>query len=274
MSYPVAMIPYTNMAPYRQLGEPAGCHFVPCVPSESVRALKTGEVLAAAVPVGGLKALEGLVENLGPFGIAARERSMSVLLFSDRPFSEMRTPATVWLTGDSESSVRLLFLLLGYRHGFDHLPRATRNPEQANAELVIGDAALKRVLVDCRPAAGPLFHCGPDHTFVTDLAAEWFALKGRPFVFARWVIRQDAPAGVKKAMTAWLDIFGGREGELVRDCIPAAATRLKVSSRVIDAYFKVIRRRLTDDDMAGQALFLTELAQYARQPLFRPAAET
>lgn len=275
MTYPIAMIPYTNMAPYRQLGPPAGCRFVPSVPSESVRALKAGKVLAAAVPVGGLAALDGVVEYLGPFGIAARERSMSVLLFSDRPFSEMLAPATVWLTGESESSVRLLYLLLGLRHGFDRLPRASRNPAQASAELIIGDAALKRVLLDCRPEAeGPLFQCGPERTFVTDLAAEWFAAKGLHFVFARWVIRRDAPVDVKKAMAAWLEIFGQREGELVQDCTPQAAARLGVSTRVIDEYFKVIRRHLNDDDLAGQTLFLTELEKTAREPLFNPVSET
>lgn len=274
MTSPIAMIPYTNMAPYRQLGPPSGCRFVPCVPSKSVRALKTGEVLAAAVPVGGLAALNDVVEYLGPFGIAARERSMSVLLFSDRPFSEMRAPATVWLTGDSESSVRLLFLLLGHRHGFDRLPWATRDPSQASAELIIGDAALKKVLLDCRPEAkGLLFECGSERTFVTDLATEWFALQKRPFVFARWVIRRDAPPDAKKAMAAWLEVFGQREDELVRDCTPEAAARLGVSTRVVNEYFKVIRRHLNDDDLAGQALFLAELEKTTREPLFTPVSE-
>jgi len=275
MSWPVAMIPYTNMAPYRQLGPPAGCCFVPCVPSESVKALKTGKVLAAAVPVGGLAALESVVDYLGPFGIAARERSMSVLLFSDRPFAEMHAPATVWLTGESESSVRLLYLLLGRRHGFDRLPLATGDAARASAELVIGDAALKRVLVDCRPGAENLrFECGPQRTVVTDLAGEWFTLTHRPFVFARWVIRHDAPTGARKALANWLDLFGRREAELVEACTPDAAARLGVGTGVIEEYFKVIRRHLNNDDLAGQKLFQADLEKHARRPLFNPASET
>ncbi len=275
MPWPVAMIPYTNMAPYRQLGPPAGSRFVRCVPSESVTALKTGRVLAAAVPVGGLAALEGVVEPLGPYGIAARERSMSVLLFSDRPFAQMYAPATVWLTGESESSVRLLYLLLGLRHGFDRLPLATPDPARASAELVIGDAALKRVLKDCRPAVdGPLYACGPGRTFVTDLASEWFALQALPFVFARWVIRRDAPAAARQALSDWLELFGRREAELVAACTPDAAAHLGVDTPVITEYFRVIRRHLDDDDLAGQERFQAGLATHARRPLFNPASET
>ncbi len=275
MTWPVAMIPYTNMAPYRQLGPPQGCRFVDCVPSESVGALESGRVLAAAVPVGGLAALTGVVEPLGPYGIAARERSMSVLLFSDRPFSEMHAPATVWLTGESESSVRLLFLLLGLRHGFDRLPRATPDAQAASAELIIGDAALKRVLRDCRPASGGLlYECGPRRTFVTDLAEEWFALQRLPFVFARWVIRRDAPAEVRRALADWLERFGRREEQLVSACTPDAAVQLGVDPAVITEYFRVIRRHLTDEDLAGQARFQSELEKHVRRPLFPLAHPT
>ncbi|MGD8703366.1 MAG: hypothetical protein PVH26_13110, partial [Desulfosarcina sp.] len=80
MSAPVAMIPYANMAPYRQLGAPRDCHFVTLVPKASVDALVSGQVTAAAVPVGGMCRLAGIIETVGHFGIAAKGASMSVLL--------------------------------------------------------------------------------------------------------------------------------------------------------------------------------------------------
>ena len=82
MNIPVAMIPYANMAPYRQLGPPPGCHFVSLVPRKSIDALLSGAVAAAAVPVGGLARLGDAVETIGRFGIAAKGPCMSVLLFS------------------------------------------------------------------------------------------------------------------------------------------------------------------------------------------------
>ena len=48
-SYPIAMIPYINMAPYRKMGPPAKCHFVSLVPKKSIEALQKGSVMAAAV---------------------------------------------------------------------------------------------------------------------------------------------------------------------------------------------------------------------------------
>ena len=112
MTYPVAMIPYTNMAPYRALGPPEECRFHLCVPRRSIAALREGRVLAAAVPVGGLDAVAREAEPLGAFGIAAARRVLSVLFFSRRPFREMDGTARIRLTTESASSVRLLLLLL------------------------------------------------------------------------------------------------------------------------------------------------------------------
>jgi chorismate dehydratase len=123
MTAAVAMIPYTNMAPYRQLGAPRGCRFVPLVPKASIGALLSGEVVAAAVPVGGLAALDGVVETVGRFGIAAAGECMSVLFFSRFPFEAMHDPRTIRVTAESASSVRLLYLLLRHCHGVSKLPR-------------------------------------------------------------------------------------------------------------------------------------------------------
>jgi predicted solute-binding protein len=76
-TYPVAMIPYANMLPYRILGTPPHCCWHDYVPRDSVAALLAGKVMAAAVPVGALPGLAGWVEPLGRYGIAARESSMS-----------------------------------------------------------------------------------------------------------------------------------------------------------------------------------------------------
>lgn len=275
MTYPVAMIPYANMAPYRELGAPRNCRFVACLPSASVTALLQNRVIAAAVPVGGLAALGGQVEPLGPYGIVAREKSMSVLFFSQHPMDQMRAPARIWLTGDSESSVRLLFLLLGYAHGFDRLPLTVANPEHAQGELVIGDAALKRILLECRPQpAIRSTRCRADLKFVTDLASGWYAVHRLPFVFARWVVRKDAPSDAKNSLKRWLNEFGRREDMLVARCIPKTAAALGVSRTIVSDYFTVIRRRLEDVDQAGQERFLSELATHLRNPLFQPARES
>ena len=267
MPYPIAMIPYTNMAPYRALGPPSGCRFVSCVPRESVRLLAKGEVLAAAAPVGGLPELERVVEPVGRFGIGAGEKSQSVLFFSDRPLAGFCDPAAVCLTDESASSVRLLYLLMGYWQGFNRLPCLTDDIKKANGELVIGDRALRTMR---KWQEQSLVSRPPEHGFgyVADLATEWYAAHGLPFVFARWVIRRDAPSDFKRLFNDWLVEFGGREEEMVDLAAPEAAESLGVPIEYILDYFRVIRRRLGDDDLAGQELFLEELNRHVRDPLF------
>lgn len=258
MTVPVAMIPYVNMAPYRALGPPSGCRFIPLVPKASISALLSSTVVAAAVPVGGLARLEGVVETVGRFGIAAAGESMSVLLFSRFPFEEMHEPHTIRITGETASSVRLLFLLFGHVHGFDRLPRLVADGQQPDGALLIGDRAL---IKGQRTDKNSSF-------IVTDLAAMWFKIHSLPFVFARWVVRKDAPEPVKISIRQWLDVFKKRETDLVEQAVPEATETLKLDSDVVRRYFKVIRRCLDDRDITGQERFLKLFKQLERRPLF------
>jgi chorismate dehydratase len=272
MEYPVAMIPYVNMAPYRQLGPPAGCRFVSIVPRESIAALESGRVLAAAVPVGGLFRLADMVEPLGRFGIAAEGECLSVMFFSDRPFDQITDQCTLRLTSESASSVRLLFLLLGYGLGFDRLPILAARGQKANGEVLIGDRALVRAWTLRQEAAsgssaawtesGALVH-------VTDLATQWSCVHGLPFVFARWVVRRDAPRPAKQAIDTWLKRFAEQEADLVAACVPAAARTLALPASAVVHYFKVIRRCLDGRDIDGQLRFMDEFEKYQKVPLFK-----
>ena len=249
---PISMIPYANMAPYETLGPPANCYFVNCTPRNSIAALKERSVWAAAVPVGGLAALEGEIEPVGLFGIAAYREVMSVLFFSDRPFEEIKAPHTVRLTDESASSVRLLNLLLGDANGFDSIPSISVPGAKANGELVIGDTALgwhheweQRGSIK-----------GYDH--MTDLADRWYRQYQLPFVFARWVVRTDAPERVRQSMADWLELFAGQEETLIERSVPRVASRLNLPESYVHRYLKVIRRRLDTSDQEGQRRFLEE----------------
>jgi predicted solute-binding protein len=260
MFFPVAMIPYTNMAPYRELGFPAGCRFVSLVPSRSIEALRNNEVIAAAVPVGGLPAVAGVTDFLGNFGIAAREQSMSVVFFSKRPLDEMGSGTRIRVTGESASSVRLLYLLFAYRRAIDDLPRLAGPGDPLDGELFIGDRALVRMMAHQARLPGDTKM--PEFTHATDLASTWFAQHQLPFVFARWVVRRDAPAKAREALESWLSEFKAREDELVARATPSAAAELRLDTQTVLAYFRVIRRCLDETDSAGQALFLEECRRY------------
>ena len=258
MNTPIAMIPYTNMAPYRQLGTPENCRFVSLVPRESIAALIAGDVMAAAVPVGGLARLGDCVEMAGRFGIAADGPCMSVMLFSRVPLEQLKAPRTLKITRDTASSVRLLYLLLGRIVGFDRLPHPVNGTAPADAELLIGDRALVR---GCRAAADE------PETIVTDLSAIWREMVGLPFVFARWVVRTDASSPVKAALSRWLAEFRQKDAQLAEAAVASAAQRLAVAPDVIRKYFRVIRRCLDERDIQGQQRFLEALgAAEARRP--------
>jgi len=110
--------------------------------------------------------------------IAAQHEVRSVLLVSRCPPEEIRRVA---LDQNSRTSVALLRLLLRDRWGVDpeylhDRPDPERMLAEADAALLIGDPALK---VD------------RDRYLVHDLAGEWYALTGLPFVFAVWAVRPE-----------------------------------------------------------------------------------
>jgi chorismate dehydratase len=257
MSFPIAMIPYANMGPFRELGSPPGCHFVPLTPRQASIALEQGQVLAAPAPVGDLPRLGNRISLLGPYGIAAAGAVESVLLLSDHPLDEMACPATIYLTGQSSSSVRLLYLIIGDRVGFARLPGTVAQPELADGELLIGDQALIRARQSNR-------------TWLTDLATVWNDTRGLPFVFARWVVRRDAPAGLEEGLRSWLDTFAEQEAKLVPAAARVEARRLGLGEEEMLTYLRRMRLVLGEDDLAGQDRFLGELRHNGREPLFPP----
>jgi chorismate dehydratase len=110
--------------------------------------------------------------------VAARHEVRSVLLLSRCPPEEIRRVA---LDQNSRTSVALLRILLRERWKVDpeylhERPDPERMLSEADAALVIGDPALK---VD------------RDRYLVHDLAGEWHALTGLPFVFAVWAVRPE-----------------------------------------------------------------------------------
>ena len=260
--YPVAMIPYVNMLPYRALGTPPHCRWHEYVPRESVAALMAGKVVAAAVPVGALPGLADHVEPLGHYGIAARESSMSVLFFSARPFEQIHIDDRMRITPDSATSVRLLYLLLscrqpsgiGWQAGCD---------DDAVGELIIGDRAMQRMHAwrQANAGNGIAETVTAAYPHVTDLATSWYANWGRPFVFARWVIRRDAPSEARSILMDWLDDFKAQEEALICRSIPLAAQELGLPEAWFEEYYQCLRRVLGAEDLEGQALFLKEIGR-------------
>lgn len=110
--------------------------------------------------------------------VAARHEVRSVLLVSRGPVEEIRRVA---LDQNSRTSATLVRVLLRERYGLNpeylhERPDPERMLGEADAALIIGDPALR---VD------------RERYRIIDLAEEWNALTGLPFVFAVWAVRPE-----------------------------------------------------------------------------------
>ncbi len=179
----LSIIDYLNAAPLNQ-GFKHGLgweyfHLKFHYPSVCADRLRAGEVDAGIVSsieylrIPGLRIVPGLC-------IASPKRVRSVLILSKVPPEQIRSLA---LDTSSRTSVVLGQLLLRERYGVtpaiaDMGPDLAAMLEQHDAALMIGDSAMRAPKQDL---------------FVLDLAEEWHAWTGLPFVFALWLVREDAP---------------------------------------------------------------------------------
>ncbi len=138
--------------------------------------LAAGDLEVGLVPSIELQRIPGLAIIPG-LCIASSHEVRSVLLVSRTPLPAVRRVA---VDDSSRTSVALVRIVLAERYGirpqFDPLPPdIDAMLAEHEAALLIGDPALAVDRARYR---------------VLDLAAEWRALTGLPFVFAVWVVRE------------------------------------------------------------------------------------
>ena len=208
--------PITESLPPRALGE----------------AVAEGRIDAGPLALADCLRLEGSVTRL-PFGIVGPTRAQSVLLFSDRPLRELGD-RRIAVTGETSTSVRLLRILLAFRHEV-RPPTLVGLDEAADAALLIGDIALR-----LRQGPWPRRYC-------YDLGEEWTAWTGYPMVFASWAVRLDTAPAARGELTAVLE----QALQTGLASLPAIAARrrdLGLSEGEITAYLESFRYRIEPDD--------------------------
>ncbi len=186
----ISIIEYLNAAPLNY-GFKHGLAFDQVhlqfqVPSACADQLRSGAVDAGIVSsieylrIPGLRIVPGLC-------IASPKRVRSVGILSKVPPERIRSLA---LDTSSRSSVVLARILLRERYGTD--PECHEMDPDLEAMLEAHDAA---VMIGDR-----FMRARREGLLMLDLAEEWHAWTGLPFVFALWLVREDAPA---------LDLPGG-----------------------------------------------------------------
>lgn len=177
----VGIVDYLNSKPLAW-GFLKGHHanlFAPSLhpPARVARMLARGELDVGLVPSIELGRIPGL-EVLPDLCIAAEHEVRSVLLVAREPLARVRRVA---LDAASRTSVALLQVLCAER--FDIAPEFTVQPPDVERMLADHEAAL--VIGD------PALRVDRERWRVHDLAGEWHALTGLPFVFAVWAVRAE-----------------------------------------------------------------------------------
>jgi chorismate dehydratase len=214
---------------------------------------------AGKVDVGLIPSIEYLgllgAEFLPHLCIASKRRVRSVYLASRVPLAQIRSVA---LDLNSRTSAALLKIILWHKGAKDvacheRAPSLKEMLREHDAALLIGDAALT---------------AETSGLFVHDLATEWFALTGLPFVFALWAVRPGAvlPDGVRPFLES------RRIGiASIKEIAVRAGEDLKITPESIESYLKTnIHFYLGSEERRGLALFFREAQQLGLAPGWRP----
>jgi chorismate dehydratase len=258
----LSIIEYLNAAPlnYGFLhGLGAGLfESTPQVPSVCADQLRAGGVDAGLISsieflrIPALRLVPGLC-------IASPKRVRSVLLLSKVPPENIRSLA---LDLSSRSSVVLSRILLQERYGAsprtsDALPDLSAMLAGHDAAVMIGDAAMRA------PKEGLL---------VLDLAEEWHAWTGLPFVFAVWAVREDAPVLPGPGGTASYFHQSLAQGMAHRAAIVEEAWHRVGWTRLeLEEYFtENIRYSLGEIEQESLELFFQKAVAHGFAPELRP----
>lgn len=237
---------YLNARPlWESLSDDGRVELTLGAPSEVARALAEGEGDVALLPVAAAATLGGL-ELVPRIAIGAKGKVRSVAIVSERPIDELES---VGLDLSSRTSVVLGRLLLerrGLRPAFFGAEpgEALARVKGTTGALVIGDAALA---VEAR------------FPHRLDLAEDWLAWTGLPFVFAAWFAAPGRLAPWAVAMLEEAKRAGlSRASAIARD----HASRADLPEDSLRDYLtESIRYDLDEDALRGLERFYAEAAK-------------
>jgi chorismate dehydratase len=229
-------ISYVNMAPvFHRLN--AEVEEVAGVPTELNRALLAGEIDAA--PISSIEYARNAerLRLLPRLCVSSEGAVDSIQLVSRLPLDAVRTIA---ITPESATSVALTRVLL---------PDAAHVSldEEADATLLIGDAALRSAFEDPTP----------HH----DLGRLWLERTGLPMVFAVWAAREPVPEGLVELEDALVRSVRLARAEPERLAFESSE-RYGYPAGFLARYFEKLRYQFGPRERAGLLTFF-ELARDA-----------
>jgi chorismate dehydratase len=233
-------ISYVNMAPvfYRVDAE---VEEVQGVPTELNRMLVAGELDTAPISSIEYARHADSLRLLPRLCVASEGAVDSIQLVSRKPLEQVRTVA---VTPESATSVALIKVLLPEA---DQTPLEAYDAREAEAKLLIGDAALRSAFEDPTP----------HH----DLGRLWLERTGLPMVFAVWACPEPLAEGLAEledALVTSVRLARSQPEQLAHE----AAERYGYPAGFLARYFEKLRYRFGPRERAGLYTFL-ELARDA-----------
>jgi len=229
--------------------------FVTGSPSELNAKLRSGEL--DICPSSSIEYAQNpdLYLILPDLSISSKGPVRSVLLFSKLPIDSL-DGVSIGLTGESETSVILLKIILSLKYSFAnsyYKVKASGQNLSSNhdALLLIGDKALSEA------SKGNDGH-------VYDLGELWYEFTGLPFVFALWLLREDAVSN-SAAAAHLLHARLVSSKHIALESFAAIAATLKqniwTNSSFLIKYWNVISYDLTNEHIEGLKLFYRYAAE-------------
>lgn len=209
------------------------------VPSAMPGLLHDNKVDIALVPVGALVG-DRQLDRIPGVGVCAKTVVRSVLIKLHKPLKQV---VRVRMDAASRTSNALARILLTQRYGLKVEMVNPSEPGPIDAEVMIGDRALRS-----EPA-----RCGD-----LDMAKEWKAMTGLPFVFAVWACRAGDPR--KAEYTRMVRRVCDAGVAALPEIIAVESCRLGLSRKRCEEYFsKCIHYKLGRRETQAIALFSSML---------------
>jgi len=149
--------------------------------SQLAASVAAGEIDAGPMPLVDCFRLEDRFQPVSGFCLACVKRAGNIFLYSTQPIEQLKD-ARVGITDESSTALQLLHVLLSLKYHVQPGAYVTIE-EPYDAFLLVGNRALRQR----RGARG----C----PYTYDLGEEWYQWTGLPFVYARWIARQNLTAG-------------------------------------------------------------------------------
>ncbi len=240
------------------------------LPSECSDRLAIGAADIGLVPIAALAVTPGL-RILPGCTIASKERVRSLLLVrrARQPLSAIRTVAADTASRTTIAYSHILFQKWG-NAGAEFIPMAADLDAmlgKAEAAIVIGDPALLAL----EEEANQLERSGEELVY-HDLAHEWCALTGLPFVSAVWAVGPGVPLDEGVAE----DFIQSRDHGLahIEALAQEWAAKLPLDESTIRHYLSVnIHYVLDDECVAGMEGFFQAAAEAGVLPRYEFAGE-